>query len=100
MNERLSYKDLHYEPWWLSYNSHHLVCGFCSLSLSLSCVCERVFANDVIVWWVGAAVSPKFCQLVRDTSSNSVLGPEFKDLIHRRNFSSLGYLTSGGGAHA
>lgn len=40
------------------------------------------------------AVSPKFCQLIRDTNHHAVLGMEFKDLINKRNLSSLGYVTN------
>ncbi|EGG09774.1 uncharacterized protein MELLADRAFT_42468 [Melampsora larici-populina 98AG31] len=45
------------------------------------------------------AVSPKFCQLIRDTNHHATLGMEFKDLINKRNLSSLGYVTNnhGGG---
>ncbi|KAH9813025.1 armadillo-type protein [Melampsora americana] len=44
------------------------------------------------------AVSPKFCQLIRETNHHATLGMEFKDLINKQNLSSLGYVTNNGRA--
>lgn len=38
--------------------------------------------------------SPKFCQLVRDTSNHPTLGQDFKDLLTKKTNSSFGYSTN------